>query len=160
VPTIIKASTRSTIIKASARSVVAIGALLCLANIADAGEPIALTDVQLDRVTGSGVTIASGSAATSQALWTSTQTNTSTIVARVPGAETQGGLASGTAVSYGTNFANTNAPPPSQNTNVSTDGTVGGNLVVTTSNNTTLSALGLTIQTGFTSVYGAVGLGF
>jgi hypothetical protein len=147
-----------TIAKASRRSVVAIGALLCLANIADAGGPIALTDVQLDRVTGSGVTIASDSAATSQALWTSTQTNTSTIAARVPGA--QGGLASGTAVSYGTNFANTNAPPPSQNTNVSTDGTVGGNLVVTTSNNTTLSALGLTIQTGFTSVYGAVVLGF
>jgi hypothetical protein len=147
-----------TIIKASTRSVVAIGALLCLATIADAGGPIALTDGQLDRVTGSGVTVASGSAATSQALWTSTQTNTNTIVASVPGA--QGGLASGTAVSYGTNFANTNAPPPSQNTNVSTDGTVGGNLVVTMSNNTTLSALGLTIQTGVTSVYGAVVLGF
>jgi hypothetical protein len=146
------------IIKASTRSVVATGALLCLANIADAGGPIALTDVQLDRVTGSGVTAASSSAATSQALWTSTQTNTNTIVASVPGA--QGGLASGTAVSYGTNFANTNAPPPSQNTNVSTDGAVDGNLVVTTSNNTTLSALGLTIQTGFTSVYGAVVLGF
>jgi hypothetical protein len=142
------------IIKAS----IAIGALLCLANIADAGEPIALTDVQLDRVTGSGVTVASDSAATSQALWTSTQTNTSTIAAGVPAA--QGGLASGTAVSYGTNFADTNAPPPSQNTNVSTDGTVGGNLVVTMSNNTTLSALGLTIQTGFTSVYGATVLGF
>ena len=147
-----------TIIKASTRSVAAIGGLLCLANIADAGGLIALTDVQLDRVTGSGVTVVSGSAATSQALWSSTQTSTNTIVASVPGA--QGGLASGTAVSYGTNFANTNAPPPSQNTNVSTDGTVGGNLVVTTSNNTTLSALGLTIQTGFTSVYGAVVLGF
>jgi hypothetical protein len=146
------------IIKASTRSVVAIGALLCLANIADAGEPIALTDVQLDRVTGSGVTVASDSAATSQAVWTSTQTNTSAIAAGVPAA--QGGLASGTAVSYGTNFANTNAPPPSQNTNVSTDGTVGGNLVVTMSNNTTLSALGLTIQTGFTSVYGAAVPGF
>ena len=147
-----------TMIKASTRSVVAIGALLCLANIADAGGPVALTDVQLDRVTGGGVTVASGSAATSQALWTSTQTNTSTIVAGVPGA--QGGLASGTAVSYGTNFANTNAPPPSQSTNVSTEGTAGGNLVVTMGNNATLSALGLTIQTGFTSVYGAVVLGF
>jgi hypothetical protein len=148
-----------TIIKASARSVVAIGALLCLTNIADAGGPIALTDVQLDRVTGSGgVTVVSGSAATSQALWSSTQTSTNTIVASVPGA--QGGLASGTAVSYGTNLGNTTAPPPSQNTNVSTDGTVGGNLVVTMGNNTTLSALGLTIQTGFTSVYGAVVLGF
>jgi hypothetical protein len=147
-----------TIIKASTRSVVAIGALLCLANIADAGGPIALTDVQLDRVTGSGVGVASSAAATSQALWTSTQTNTNAIFAGVPGA--QDGLASGTAVSYGTNFANTNAPPPSQNTNVSTDGAAGGNLVVTMSNNTTLSALGLTVQTGFTSVYGAVVLGF
>ena len=147
-----------TIVKASTRSVVAIGASLCLASIADAGGPIALTDVQLDRVTGSGVTVASDSAATSQALWTSTQTNTSTIAAGVPAA--QGGLASGTAVSYGTNFADTNAPPPSQNTNVSTDGTLGGNLVVTMSNNTTLSALGLIIQTGFTSVYGATVLGF
>jgi hypothetical protein len=147
-----------TIIKASTRSVVAIGALLCLTKIADAGGPIALTDVQLDRVTGSGVTVVSGSAATSQALWSSTQTSTNTIVASVPGA--QGGLASGTAVSYGTNLGNTTAPPPSQNTNVSTDGTVGGNLVVTMGNNTTLSALGLTIQTGFTSVYGAVVLGF
>jgi hypothetical protein len=148
-----------TIIKASTRSVVAIGALLCLANIADAGGPIALTDVQLDRVTGSGVGVASGTAAaTSQALWTSTQTNTNAIFTGVPGA--QGGLASGTAVSYGTNFANTNAPPPSQNTNVSTDGAAGGNLVVTMSNNTTLSALGLTVQTGFTSVYGTVVLGF
>ena len=148
------------IIKASARSAVAIGALLCLANIAVAGGPIALSDIQLDRVTGSGVTIASDSTATSQALWTSTQTNTSAIAAHVPGTETQGGLASGTAVSYGTNFSNTSAPPASQNTNVSTDGTVGGNLVITMSNNTTLSALGLTIQTGFTSVYGAVVLGF
>jgi hypothetical protein len=147
-----------TTIKGLTLSVAATAALLCLANIADAGGPIALTDVQLDRVTGSGVTAASGSAATSQALWTSTQTNTNSIVASVPGA--QGGLASGTAVSYGTNFANTNAPPPSQNTNVSTDGTAGGNLGVTMSNNTTLSALGLTIQTGFTSVYGAVVLGF
>jgi hypothetical protein len=153
-----------TAIKALTLSVVATSALLCLANIADAGGPIALNDGQLDRITGGGVTVASGSAATSQALWTSTQTNTSTIVAsepgRVPGAETQGGLASGTAVSYGTNFANTTAPPPSQSTNVTTGGTVGGNLVITTSNNTTLSALGLTIQTGFTSVYGAVELGF
>jgi hypothetical protein len=91
-------------------------------------------------------------------LWTSTQTNTNSIVASVPSA--QGGLGSGTAVSYGTNFANTNAPPPLQNTNVSTDGTVDGNLVVTMSNNMTLSALGLTIQTGFTSVYGAAVLGF
>ena len=147
-----------TIIKASMRSVVAIGALLYLANLAEAAGPIALTDVQLDRVTGSGVTVASSAAATSQALWTSTQTNTNTIVAGVPGA--QGGLASGIAVSYGTNFANANAPPPSQNTNVTTDGTVGGNLMVTMGNNTTLSALGLTIQTGFTSVYGAVVLGF
>jgi len=153
-----------TTIKGLTLLVAATGALLCLANIADAGGPIALNDGQLDRITGGGVTVASGSAATSQALWTSTQTNTNTIVAsepgRVPGAGTQGGLASGTAVSYGTNFANTTAPPPSQSTNVTTDGTVGGNFVVTMSNNTTLSALGLTIQTGFTSVYGAVVLGF
>jgi hypothetical protein len=153
-----------TTIKALTLSVAATGVLLCLANIADAGGPIALTDGQLDRITGGSITVASGSSATSQALWTSTQTNTSTIVAsepgRVPGAETQGGLASGTAASYGTNFANTTAPPPSQSTNVTTGGTVGGNLVITTSNNTTLSALGLTIQTGFTSVYGAVELGF
>jgi hypothetical protein len=149
-----------TTIKGLTLSVAATATLLCLANIAEAGGPIALNDGQLDRITGGGVTVASGSAATSQALWTSTQTNTNTIVASVPGAGTQGGLASGTAVSYGTNFANTTAPPPSQSTNVTTDGTAGGNFVVTMSNNTTLSALGLTIQTGFTSVYGADVLGF
>ena len=142
----------------------AAGTLMWLANIADAGSPTALTNAQLDRVTAGGVTVAAGADATSQALLTSTQVNTNTIVAsapgRVPGAETQGGLASGTAVANGMNFGNTTTPPPSESTSVTTGGSVGGNLMITMSNNTTLSALGLTIQTGFTSVYGGAVLGF
>ena len=152
------------IIKTFTLSVVAIGVLVYSTHIARAGSSIALSDGQLDHITAGGVTVTAGAASTSQALWTSAQSNTTTIVGsapgRVSGADTQGGLATGTAISNGTNFANTTAPPPSQSTSVTTGGTVGGNLVITMSNNTTLSGLGLTIQTGFTSIYGAVELGF
>jgi hypothetical protein len=63
-------------------------------------------------------------------------------------------VASGTAVSLGSNGAAKGGPPATSSTSVTTGGVPEGNFTMTISANKTSSALGLTIQGGFTFVYG------
>jgi hypothetical protein len=138
-------------------------ALLCLSTIARADGPLTLTDRQLDRVTAGGaIVFGTADAGASGIMPPLAQTNVTTIVGSSPGPVTPetayAGLASGTAVSFGSNgLPSTPAPygPATSNTSVGTAGGADGNYTLTISGAGTSSALGLTIQVGTTYVYGA-----
>jgi hypothetical protein len=137
----------------------AASALLCISAIARASGPSQLTDRQLDGVTAGGVLVFADADAQALAAYrTMATTGTNTIAGTnagvQPGFQSEGGLASGVAVSYATNGAKQSAPPPTSSTSVTTGGVVDGNFKLTIAGGGTASALGLTIQAGFTSVYG------
>jgi len=134
-------------------------ALLLAAASAQAGSPQQLTDGQLDRVTaGFGVSSSADEQATG--LITMGSSSANSVVGSIPtvvaGFDTQGGIASGEATSFGSNGAGTGLPPATSSTSVTTGGTPDGNYNIVITTNRTSSAGGLTIQGGFTSVYSAI----
>ena len=134
-------------------------AVLCGPAIARADDLLRLSNRQLDGVTAGGVFVFSDVGAQALAKYRTMATATSNTIAGTnlgvqSGFQSEGALATGTAVSFGTNGADTSAPPPSTSTSVTTGGVADGNFKVTIAGGGTVSALGLTIQGGFTSVYG------
>ena len=131
---------------------------------ARAGSPVELTSGQLDRITAGGVTVGADANSLATGVVAFGLTNSNSTVGTNPNANSvlssQAGLAVGEAQSFGTNLAAQGVPPAQSTTSVTTGGAADGNLVVTISNNKALSALGVTIQVGFTAAYGAFALGF
>jgi hypothetical protein len=137
----------------------AAGVLLCTWSIARADGPSRLSDLQLDGVTAGGIFVFSSSDADALAAYrtiamAAANTIAGTNVGVQEGFQSEGGLATGHAVSFGTNGADQGAAPPTSSTNVTTGGVASGNYTLTISGGGTTSALGLTIQVGMTSVYG------
>lgn len=140
---------------------------LAVSSVAQAGQPLALSDAQLDRVTAGEATVMSSTNAQANGVFALTQTGSNSIVAGgvapyagQPGLTDDAGASDGTATAVGTNLAVQGAPPASSGTSVTTGGSAAGNLVVNaTYNNTVHGAGGVTFQSGYTFVYGAwVGL--
>jgi hypothetical protein len=133
-------------------------ALLFATATAHAGAPKLLTDGQLDGVTAGGALVFSTADAQAAGLITMASTGANSVIGSNPGVElgfgSESGIASGTAVSLASNGAAKGAPPATSGTNVTTGGAPEGNLTMVISANRTSSALGLTIQGGFTFVYG------
>ena len=132
-----------------------------------AGHPVELTNNQLDRVTAGAVTVTGSADAQAAGVLALTGTGTTSYAVQgaspvkgQPGYATSAGESSGVAVAVGTNLAAQNQPPPSSSTSVMTGGTASGNVVFnTTSNQTMHGAGGVTVQIGYTFVYGAVVFG-
>jgi hypothetical protein len=125
---------------------------------------VPLTDGQLDLVSAGSALVTSSADAQATGLNVTATTTSGSILGTNQGVEpgfgSVGGLASGTAVAWGLNpLGNSNGapppPPPTSSTNVTTAGVAQGNFTLTIGGNATSSALGLTIQVGTTSVYGA-----
>ena len=138
---------------------ICMAAACCLPVISATAHGLALTDEQLDKVTAGGVFVASDVNAQAIAAYRSSAVGLSnTITGGSAGVEqgfqSEGGLASGTAVTFGFNGANTSAPAPSTSSSVATGGVADGNFNVNITGGGSVSALGLTIQGAFTSVYG------
>ena len=136
----------------------AVAALCGVYGTANA-DGIQLRDNQMDSVTAGGISVISSADAGALASYrTMASAAVNTIVGTnpgvAPGFQSEGGLASGVAVGFGTNGGNNGAPAPVLTTNVVTGGTADGNYKVTIMGGGTVSALGMTIQIGFTSVYG------
>jgi hypothetical protein len=132
----------------------AASALLCV-SVANAGGPVALTDGQLDRVTSGGSLVFSTADAAALGTITQASTNAGSAFGSNNGVQdgfgSEAGLATGEAVSLGTAPRGGGA---SSSTAVTTGGAPEGNYTMTITANKTSSALGLTIQGGFTFVYG------
>ena len=131
-----------------------------------AGNPVELTNDQLDRVVAGGATVTS--VADSQALGVFTLSRTTgnalavagdSPIPQQPAFATNAGAAEGTAVAVGTNLG-VGGAAPSSGTSVTTAGAAQGNMVInSTFNHTTQGVGGVTFQAGWTFVYGAwVGL--
>jgi hypothetical protein len=137
--------------------------MLCLAAVADAGEPTALTDAQLDRLSARGVIVVGNAASQATGLITMATTQSNSIYGSNRGADggsgSEGGIAAGTAVAF-TSGQTQGALPASSSTDVSTGGTAEGNFTVTITGGGKATAGGLTIQMGFTATYGASIPGF
>ncbi|HUK07061.1 MAG TPA: hypothetical protein VLX09_04255 [Stellaceae bacterium] len=135
-------------------------ALFLAAASAQAGSPQQLTDGQLDRVTAGSFVVFSSADEQATGLITMGSSSANSVVGSIPtvvaGFDTQGGIASGEATSFGTNGAGTGLPPATSSTSVTTGGTPDGNYNIVITTNRTSSAGGLTIQGGFTSVYSAI----
>jgi hypothetical protein len=140
------------------RSSAAAGALLFATAGAHAGALKQLTDGQLDGVTAGGALVFSTADAQAAGLITMASAGANSVFGSNQGVEdgfgSESGIASGTAVSLATNGAAKGAPAPTSVTNVATGGAPEGNFTMVISANRTSSALGLTIQGGFTFVYG------
>jgi hypothetical protein len=152
----VRASTRKLILSTAAAV-----ALLVSSAVVNARDPVTLTDGQLDRVTAGAAAVFSNTDAQALAAYrVITTTSSNSIYGSNQGVEdgfgSEGGLATGVAVAFGTNGANRSAPPPSSSTNVTTGGAAEGNFRVTITGGGTVSALGMTIQSSMTAVYGAV----
>jgi hypothetical protein len=136
----------------------AASALLCVSAIANAGTPVTLTDGQLDRVTSGGALVFSTADAQATGLIVQASSGANSAFGSNTGVQdgfgSEAGLASGTAVSLGSNGAAKGGPPATSSTAVTTGGAPEGNYTMTFTANRTSSALGLTIQGGFTFVYG------
>jgi hypothetical protein len=136
----------------------AVTALLCVSANADAGGPVALTDGQLDRVTASGALVFSTADAQAAGLIVQASSGANSAFGSNQGVQdgfgSESGLATGTAVSLATNGAAKGGPAATSSTSVTTGGFPEGNYTMTITANRTSSALGLTIQGGFTFVYG------
>ena len=139
-------------------SFAAVSAVLCVSPIANAGGPISLSEKQLDRVTASGALVFSTADAQATGLITQASAGANSVFGSNAGVQdgfgSEAGLSSGTAVSLGSNGQAKGAPPATSNTSVTTGGVPEGNFTMTFTANKTSSALGLTIQGGFTFVYG------
>jgi hypothetical protein len=133
-------------------------ALLCASTIASAGGPVVLGDGQLDRVTAGGALVFSTADAQATGLITQASAGANSAFGSNTGVQdgfgSEAGVTSGTAVSLGSNGAAKGGPPATSSTSVTTGGVPEGNYTMTISANKTSSALGLTIQGGFTFVYG------
>lgn len=132
--------------------------LLLSSASAHAGSPTSLTDRQLDGVTAGGALVFSTADAQAAGLITMASAGANSVFGSNQGVEngfgSESGIASGTAVSLASNGAAKGAPPPASATNVTTGGVPEGNYTMVISANRTSSALGLTVQGGFTFVYG------
>jgi hypothetical protein len=135
---------------------IAAGAMLSIPAIADAGEPIPLTDTQLDRVSAGGVIVYGDAAAEATGLIAAAATGTNSIYGSSPGLKggsgSEAGIALGTAVAFAEGQA-PGDPPPSSSTTVTTGGTAEGNFTMTFTGGGKETVGGLTIQVGFTAVY-------
>ncbi len=130
-----------------------------LATGALAGGLQPLDDRQMDRVTAGGVFVFSDVYADAVAQYRTSASALSNTIAGTnlgvqDGFQSEGALATGTAVTFGTNGADSSAPPPQTSSSVATGGVADGNFRITIATGGSSSALGLTIQGGFTSVYG------
>ena len=132
-----------------------------------AGNPVELTNDQLDRVVAGGATVTSVANSQATGVFTLSRTTGNALavagnspIPQQPAFATNAGAAEGTAVAVGTNLGVSGAAPPSSGTSVTTAGTAQGNMVInSTFNHTTQGAGGVTFQAGWTFVYGAwVGL--
>lgn len=134
------------------------GAWLFVAATANAGGPVSLTDSQLDHVTAGSALVFSNTAAQATGLITVANTGSGSALGTNGSVEagfgSNGGLTVGDAVAYGTNGAATGYPPATSNTAVTTGGSAQGNFVLDFAGGGTVTAGPLTIQAGFTSVYG------
>jgi hypothetical protein len=135
-------------------------ALLLATTTTRAGSPQQLTDGQLDHVTAGAFVVFSTADEQATGLIVLGSSSANSVVGSIPtvvaGFDTQGGIASGEATSFGNNGAGTGLPPATSSTSVTTGGTPDGNFNIVITTNRTSSAGGLTIQGGFTSVYSAL----
>ena len=131
-----------------------------------AGNPVELTNDQLDRVVAGGATVISAADSQATGVFTLSRTTGNALVVagdspipQQPAFATNAGAAEGTAVAVGTNLG-VGGAAPSSGTSVTTAGAAQGNMVInSTFNHTTQGAGGVTFQAGWTFVYGAwVGL--
>ena len=140
------------------RSLAAAGAILFAAATAQAGSPTPLTDRQLDNVTAGGAIVFSSADAMAAGLITAASAGTDSVFGSNTGVQdgfgSEAGLTAGTAVSLASNGAAKGGTPATGSTSVTTGGIPEGNYTMVFSANRTSSALGLTIQGGFTFVYG------
>ncbi|MGA8548798.1 MAG: hypothetical protein WB678_01045 [Stellaceae bacterium] len=136
----------------------AVGTLICASATADAGGAVALTDGQLDHVTAGSAIVSSSAIAQATGLITIATTGSNSALGSNASVEdgfgSEGGVTVGTAVAYGTNSGAPGDPPASSSTDVSTGGVAQGNFTLTLSGGGKVSAGNMTIQAGFTSVYG------
>jgi len=136
----------------------AAGTLLCVSGLANAGGPVALTDGQLDRATAGGALVFSTADAQATGLILQASSGANSAFGSNAGVQdgfgSEAGVASGTAVSLGSNGQAKSGPPATSSTAVTTGGVPEGNYTMTFTANRTSSALGLTVQGGFTFVYG------
>ena len=131
-----------------------------------AGNPVELTNDQLDRVVAGGANVTSIADAQATGVFALSRTTGNALVLtgdspipQQPAFATNAGAAEGTAVAVGTNLG-VGGAAPSSGTSVTTAGAAQGNMVInSTFNHTTQGAGGVTFQAGWTFVYGAwVGL--
>ena len=131
-----------------------------------AGNPVELTNDQLDRVVAGGANVTSIADSQATGVFTLSRTTGNALVVagnspipQQPAFATNAGAAEGTAVAVGTNLG-VGGAAPSSGTSVTTTGAAQGNMVInSTFNHTTQGAGGVTFQAGWTFVYGAwVGL--
>jgi len=138
-------------------SLAGIGGMLCGSAIAYAGGAIPLGDSQLDRVTASGALVFSTADAQATGLIVQASSGANSAFGSNTGVQdgfgSEAGLASGTAVALGSS-GQAKGGPATSSTSVTTGGVPEGNYTMTITANRTSSALGLTIQGGFTFVYG------
>ena len=141
-----------------------ISAFLAAPTLAWAGNPIPLSDSQLDRVTaGAGAYVIGSSDAAALGVLAITQTGSNTMVVsgaspnpEQPGFATAGGAVVDTALAQGSNLGQQGAPPASSTTAVTTTANAAGNLVLTNSFNATVhGAGGVVFQVGWTAVVGS-----
>jgi hypothetical protein len=151
----------------SGLSVAVAGTVLCSAFATLADGPMVLTNGQLDRITAGAAIVTSSTDAQAAGVLALVNTTSNSVVAGgtspfkgQPGLTNTAGGADGTAVAVGTNLGLQGEPPPSSATSVTTAGAAEGNLVRNwTYNQTFQGAGGVTLQAGWTFVYGAwVGL--
>ena len=143
----------------------AASAMLFITEAADAAGPVALTDAQLESVTAGGAIVFANANSQATGLIVQSTTGTSTVYGSNQGIQngfgSEGGVAVGTAVAFtagqatpaGCSAAPTTCPS-SSSTNVTTGGTAEGNFTQSFTGGGTATAAGLTIQVGYTSVYG------
>jgi len=140
-------------------------AVLSISGVANAGGPVALTDGQLDRVTAGDTSVFANAGSLATGLIVQGTTGTSTVVGSNQGVEdgfgSSGGVALGTAVAFTAGQATPagcaavpSTCPSSSSTNVTTGGTTAGNFTQSFTGGGTATAGGLTIQVGYTAVYG------
>jgi hypothetical protein len=122
-------------------------------SIARAGSAVPLADAQLDQVTAGSAVVGSAASAQATGLITIANTASNSLIGSNQSVEdgfgSYGGVTVGTAVAYGSNGGNA-----SSNTSVTTGGAAQGNFVLNMSGGGKATAGPLTIQAGFTSVYG------
>ena len=141
-------------------------ATLAAPCVAWAGNPIELTNGQLDHITAGGAgTIGSADASAAGVLaFTQTQTQSLATLGPSPVAgnpfNPTAAYTAGSALAAGSNLGLQGGPPASSSTAVNTAGAAEGNYVInSTINQTVHGAGGVTFQLGWTFVYGEYDLG-